>query len=320
MKVASKLGQGAKNLSLPPFTTAHQDSADCDILGTMANRPSNPAQPNAAAPATAELEVEQFGNFPITRVTTIGRAPESNIVLNARSVSRHHARIFYEGNHFWIKDLESANGTRVNGKKITLQMLSDADKIIFGEVKSVFHHAAQVPGPAPIARDPMAGFDDFFADGTPTGGLKGHGRDTQPIRAAEVPTPQPAATPWAPEPVAAPWPPEPAVKAWAPEAAAKPWASEPAAAPWDSAPVASREAELLQRIQTLESENAMLRSELQHSRGTAGSATSGTGATQRLVPEDSSAETERLRRLVNQLERALADANLRIRNLQDRLK
>jgi predicted component of type VI protein secretion system len=286
----------------------------------MTNRPSNPAQPNAAAPAAAELEIEQFGKFPISRVTTVGRAPESNIVLNTRSVSRHHARIFYEGNHFWIKDLESANGTRVNGKKITLQMLSDADKVIFGEVKSVFHHAAQIQGPAPIAQDPLAGIDDFFADGTPTGGIKGKGRDAQPIRAAEAPMPELPSTPWAPEPVAAPWPPEPAVKAWAPEATAKPWAPEPAAAPWAPAPPAIREAELLQKIQSLESENVMLRNELQQSRGSATSATSATMPTQRMASEDSGAETERLRRLVNQLERALADANLRIRNLQDRLK
>jgi hypothetical protein len=39
-----------------------------------------------------------------------------------------------------------------------------------------------------------------------------------------------------------------------------------------------------------------------------------------MAPQDSNPETERLRRLVSQLERALADANLRIRNLQDRLK
>jgi hypothetical protein len=292
----------------------------------MANRSANPggAQPNAAAPA-AELEIDQFGRFPVTRVTTIGRAPESNIILNARSVSRHHARVFYEGNHFWIKDLESANGTRVNGKKITLQMLSDADKIIFGEVKSIFHAAAQVPGPAPIAQDPMAGIDDFFKDGTPTGGLKGQGKDMQPLRPADMYAPeqpqpwQPAPSPWPPEaaPAPSPWPPAPAPNPWPSEPAPAPWAPEPvAAAPWAPTPPppVNREGELLERIHTLESENAMLRNELQQSRGSA------TSTTQRVGPEAPSADTEKLRRVITQLERALADANLRIRNLQDRLK
>jgi hypothetical protein len=277
------------------------------------NRPLNPgsAQPHAAAPISAELQVEQFGSFPIAKVTTIGRAPESNVVLNARSVSRHHARIFYEGNHYWIKDLESANGTRVNGKKITLQMLSDADKIIFGEVKSVFHAAAQVPGPAPIARDPLAGIDDFFTDGTPTGGMKRQGRDTPPMRPAEMPVPEPAAKPWVPEPAT---PREPlSASPRAPEPAPTPWTPEPVSAPWAPAPPADREDELLRKIQMLESENALLRSELQQSRGSATSATQQVGG-------EAGAETEKLRRLITQLERALADANLRIRNLQERLK
>ena len=63
----------------------------------------------------AELEIDGFGTFSIDHIATIGRAPESHIILNIRSVSRHHSRIFFEGGHFWIKDLDSGNGTSVNG-------------------------------------------------------------------------------------------------------------------------------------------------------------------------------------------------------------
>jgi predicted component of type VI protein secretion system len=254
----------------------------CDILEKMTTKLSKAgnepphATPQGSLPL-AELEVDRIGKFPVGRVTTIGRVPESNIVLNTRSVSRQHARIFFEGNHFWIKDLESANGTRVNGKKITLQMLSDGDKLCLGEVHSVFHTSAHVSGPAAVAKDPLAGIDDFFSDGTPTGGLKS--QHPQPCIAAEEHAPPDQLT-------------------------------DPA----------SREIEQLRKvIDTLEGENAQLRNEIRSFREGIGSAGS-TGSTQSLQSGDLQVENERLRRLVNQLERALADSNLRLRNLQERIK
>src|SRR5690242_10997275 len=71
----------------------------------------------------AILEVEEAGEFFIEDSATIGRAPDIEITLEVRSVSRHHARIFYEGGRYWLKDLDSANGTTVNGDKVRLQML-----------------------------------------------------------------------------------------------------------------------------------------------------------------------------------------------------
>jgi len=122
-------------------------------------------------PSGAELEVEHIGTFPIEKVATVGRAPECQVRLDVRSVSRNHARIFFEGAHFWIKDLGSANGTMVNGKKAKLQMIAGGDRIIFGDVAAVFRTGMRVAGPAPVADDPLAGLDIPVPDGTPTGGL-----------------------------------------------------------------------------------------------------------------------------------------------------
>lgn len=47
--------------------------------------------------------------------TTIGRAPDNNVVLPESEVSRHHARIYVKRNAIAIEDLESSNHTRVNG-------------------------------------------------------------------------------------------------------------------------------------------------------------------------------------------------------------
>jgi phosphatidylserine/phosphatidylglycerophosphate/cardiolipin synthase-like enzyme len=49
-------------------------------------------------------------------VTTIGRAPENDIVIGDASVSRHHARITLENGKCTLTDLGSANGTFVNGE------------------------------------------------------------------------------------------------------------------------------------------------------------------------------------------------------------
>ncbi len=201
---------------------------------------------------TAALDVQDIGKFEIRDVATVGRAPDCQVVLNERSVSRHHARIFFESGHYWLKDLESANGTRLNGKKISFQMLSDNDKIAFGEAKAVFHTAGSVAGPVPLGSDPLEGSEYPPHDGTPTGGFK--------------------ARPDA----------EPAV-----------WEKQPAGAAMDptrrhfSATEASAEPHL----------------------------TSATSA----ASENLEQENERLRKLVKQLERALADANVRIRNLQELL-
>jgi len=253
----------------------------------MSMKPSGESTADArSSQLLAELEVDQMGKFPVGRIATVGRAPESNVILNTRSVSRHHARIFYEGNHFWIKDLGSANGTRVNGKKITLQMLSDGDKLCFGEVKSVFRTSAKSSGPAPLAKDPLADLDKLFADGTPTGGLGA------PLRA-------PCEEPKAVQPDGIPGPPDTS----------------------RAAEVSEREDELRRRVEALETENAMLREQLRQTReGTGATSMTPPASTQSRALDDPQAENVRLKRLITQLERALADANVRIRNLQERVK
>ncbi len=48
----------------------------------------------------------------------IGRDPACDIVLDNRLVSRHHARIYWQNGDFFIRDLDSKNGTHVNGHAI----------------------------------------------------------------------------------------------------------------------------------------------------------------------------------------------------------
>ena len=63
----------------------------------------------------------------------IGRSKDNDLTLDSLSVSRNHARIRFEEGHFYLTDLESANGTKVNGVKITKTEIMHGDLIIIGK-------------------------------------------------------------------------------------------------------------------------------------------------------------------------------------------
>ena len=63
---------------------------------------------------------------------TIGRLPESTIVVNDPNASRRHAEIRRSGNDVVVVDLNSTNGTRVNGATIRERVLNDGDQIVIG--------------------------------------------------------------------------------------------------------------------------------------------------------------------------------------------
>ena len=75
----------------------------------------------------------------------IGRAEENELQLMDLKASRHHARIHVEGEDVILTDLDSANGTRVNGIQVTApHSLEHGDRITIGDTEITFH----VPGRA----------------------------------------------------------------------------------------------------------------------------------------------------------------------------
>lgn len=72
-------------------------------------------------------------------VTTIGRHPDSNVVLTCPSSSGRHAVIKTTGESVYVQDLGSSNGTRVNGAEIEEALLKDGDRVGFGDVQAVFY-------------------------------------------------------------------------------------------------------------------------------------------------------------------------------------
>ena len=65
---------------------------------------------------------------------TVGRVQGNDIVLSKRNVSKQHARLTLNGEHAVVVDLNSTNGTWVNGRKITTpQSLKHGDKIYIAD-------------------------------------------------------------------------------------------------------------------------------------------------------------------------------------------
>ena len=66
-------------------------------------------------------------------ITTIGRISSNDIVVDSKSISRHHARIVIQPEGAWLIDLRSTNGCQVNGQRITGHLLQEGDAIVIGE-------------------------------------------------------------------------------------------------------------------------------------------------------------------------------------------
>jgi predicted component of type VI protein secretion system len=77
---------------------------------------------------------------------TIGRSPENTIRLEDVSVSGRHAELLLVAENCFLKDLDSTNGTLVNGQAITDVQLRAGDRIRFGKVEACYE--CEVPGGA----------------------------------------------------------------------------------------------------------------------------------------------------------------------------
>lgn len=76
------------------------------------------------------------------RVTTLGRSPENDIVLEVLEVSRRHARVEFVDGHFEIVDQGSTNGTLVNGVAVERAALHHGDQVTLGNVVLEFSLSA----------------------------------------------------------------------------------------------------------------------------------------------------------------------------------
>jgi len=153
-QVSVKLDKGAAKVQVPgqgPQTTPVNRAEPTLMSGTPAipaPGAATLAQPVQAPvvkvpekPARLIVVSTNFARqeFQLEKATAvIGRTDDNDVVLNHRSISRHHAKIVREGDKFQIMDMQSANGVRVNGEEYGKVELRKGDKIDLGHVRLVF--------------------------------------------------------------------------------------------------------------------------------------------------------------------------------------
>jgi DNA-binding winged helix-turn-helix (wHTH) protein len=91
------------------------------------------------SPVAPRLVIDGRDVILMEGANVIGRAPDATIALDARGLSRYHARVLLSRGEATLEDLGSKNGTHVNGRRITSPVrLSDGDEIRLGELSLRF--------------------------------------------------------------------------------------------------------------------------------------------------------------------------------------
>ncbi len=89
---------------------------------------------------TIRLEVQTKEQAIVSRIFSqleiiLGREPASDVPLDDTTVSVRHAKLTYHHRQWWIEDLNSTNGTRLNNEKLTTAtVLATGDQIYCGQV------------------------------------------------------------------------------------------------------------------------------------------------------------------------------------------
>lgn len=76
---------------------------------------------------------------------TIGRQPDSDLVLDVVGVSKQHAAVFTLGNDQILEDLQSTNGTYVNGERVAKHILQNDDVIVISDYALKYINAKASP-------------------------------------------------------------------------------------------------------------------------------------------------------------------------------
>ena len=72
------------------------------------------------------------------RRIVIGRSKDADIQVEDPNVSRRHAEVRQEGAAYWVVDLDSTNGTEINGRRLKRAKLRPGDTITVGSTELVF--------------------------------------------------------------------------------------------------------------------------------------------------------------------------------------
>ena len=86
------------------------------------------------------LKFKMNESYGVKSVTVVGRSKRCQVYIDDPYLSKKHARIYLKDGSFYIEDLESTNGTFLNGRRLGKQSvrIKDSDKISFGNISFIF--------------------------------------------------------------------------------------------------------------------------------------------------------------------------------------
>ena len=137
--IATRMAQGARQV-----TPDEAPAPDVEPGATMVYKPKAPETEAVSAEElglereTATLTVNGKRHELDKRRVVIGRSRDCDIQVADANVSRRHAEVRQEGAAHWVVDLDSTNGTEVNGRRLKRAKLRPGDRIMIGSTELVF--------------------------------------------------------------------------------------------------------------------------------------------------------------------------------------
>ncbi len=98
---------------------------------------------------TLQYEGRLLKEYTVGVGLTIGRSPDNALIIDNPAVSGHHARVFSESGAVILEDLNSTNGTFVNGQHTTRRVLRSGDVLQVGKHQLVFENTQEWSAPPP---------------------------------------------------------------------------------------------------------------------------------------------------------------------------
>lgn len=92
---------------------------------------------------TLQYEGRVLKEYSVGVGLTIGRSPDNALIIDNPAVSGHHARVFSESGAVIVEDLNSTNGTFVNGQHTTRRVLRSGDVLQIGKHQLVFDNTQE---------------------------------------------------------------------------------------------------------------------------------------------------------------------------------
>lgn len=106
-----------------------------DLRRAAGGRQVAPPKGRLVVVDAAETGLEPGLAFPLQEVTPLGRTPANAIPLPDPFVSTHHALLAWREARWWLEDLNSKNGTTLNGEPVTRPVVvSSGDLVGVGRV------------------------------------------------------------------------------------------------------------------------------------------------------------------------------------------